>query len=160
MTGRSDESPVIEGHSIMRILPHRYPVLLVDRVLSCSPGGEITGLKSVTACDPLLSATEKSLPHLIVVEALAQLSVVLAFKSLGVQQSGQELVFFAGIEEAKFGRIAGRGDRLMLRSKLQRMRRNIGWFQATASVDDESVVALTMIAAVRGLAPDNDNVVI
>ena len=133
MNACSNMNTMIEASSIMGILPHRYPFLLIDRVLECKPGEHITGIKNVTRCEPMLTQAEQSLPHLIVVEALAQLSVILAFKTLDLLPTGGELVFFAGIENAKFGRIVRCGDRMMLRSELRRIRQFIGWFQARAS---------------------------
>jgi 3-hydroxyacyl-[acyl-carrier-protein] dehydratase len=135
--------------SIMRILPHRYPFLLVDGVLECVTGKHILGVKNVSRDDPLLGSLERTLPHLIVIEALAQLSVILAFKTLELKPTGNELMFFAGIDSATFGRAARPGDQLRLESKVTRIRQMIGWFRASATADGERVVAVSMLAAIR-----------
>lgn len=142
----------MEANEIMRILPHRYPFLLVDRVLECVPGRHITGVKSVTGCDacpghgrgPVLPMS-----HLLVVEALAQVSVILACRTLALEPSGNELMFFAGIDSARFGHASRPGDRLLLHSEVNRIRKMVGWFRASASVDDKVVVEVSMLAAIR-----------
>jgi 3-hydroxyacyl-[acyl-carrier-protein] dehydratase len=139
----------IDIGSIMRILPHRYPLLLVDGVLECEPGKYILGVKNVSRSDPMLGATERTLPHLIVIEALAQLSVILAFKTLALRPTGNELMFFAGIDSARFGRAVHPGDQLRLHSEVTRIRQLIGWFKASAVVDGEEVIAVSMLAAIR-----------
>ena len=109
-------SGAIEINAIMQILPHRYPLLLVDRVLDCVPGKHITGLKNITRCEPFLANAahdQRAMSHLLVIEALAQLSVILAFRTLGLQPNGNELMFFAGIDNAKFHDTARPGDQLL-----------------------------------------------
>jgi 3-hydroxymyristoyl/3-hydroxydecanoyl-(acyl carrier protein) dehydratase len=86
---------------------------------------------------------------LLVIEALAQLSVLLAFASLEIKPDAANLTFFAGIDDACFGVQARAGDQVQLSSRLIRIRKLIGWFDATAQVDDRMVVRLRMIAAIR-----------
>ena len=87
--------------------------------------------------------------HLLVIEALAQLSVILAFKTLGLQPTGNELMFFAGIDNAKFHDTARPGDQLLLRSEVSRIRKMVGWFHAQAKVKERLVVDLSMLAAIK-----------
>ena len=130
--------------AIMARLPHRYPFLLVDQVRECIPGSHIVGVKNVSRYD-----ARESMCHLLVVEALAQLSVILAYETLALQPSGRELVFFAGIDQARFGVAARVGDQLTLRSSVARIRRMVGWFEAEAFVEARPVVAVSMLAAIK-----------
>jgi 3-hydroxyacyl-[acyl-carrier-protein] dehydratase len=151
-TSTTAGSGAIEISAIMQILPHRYPLLLVDRVLDCVPGKHITGLKNITQCEPFLANAaydQRAMSHLLVIEALAQLSVILAFKTLGLPPNGNELMFFAGIDNAKFHDTARPGDQLLLRSEVNRIRKLVGWFQARAKVKDRLVVDLSMLAAIK-----------
>jgi 3-hydroxyacyl-[acyl-carrier-protein] dehydratase len=137
------QADFIDANGLMRILPHRYPFLLVDRVTACEPGQYIVGLKNVT------SSEFSGMPRLLVVEALAQLSVVLAYKTLGITPDGTELMFFAGIDDARFGATAYPGDRLDLRCSVSRIKRQVGRFMGEAWVEDRQVVAVSMLAAIR-----------
>ena len=130
-------------------------MLHVDRVLDCVPGERIVGIKNVTRSEPFLGRANQGfvLPHLIVVEALAQLSVVLAFKSLRLEQTGQELVFFAGIDEARFTNSASPGHTLTLYSSVRRMKKLVGWFDARAEVEGGIIAVVSMLAAIRRSEP-------
>lgn len=137
----------------MQLLPHRFPLLLVDRVIDCVPGKHISGVKNITNGDALFVssiARERVMPHLLVIEALAQLSVILAFKTLELHPTGNELMFFAGIDNANFGKVALPGERLVLRSQLHRIRRLVGWFHAQAEVEGHFVIEVSMLAAIKG----------
>lgn len=145
----AEASPV----DLLRYLPHRPPFLLVDRISECSPGSKIVGLKNVTASEPLLSRSRngggQTFGHLLAIEALAQLSVVLAYQTLQVEPSGSDLAFFAGIDRAEFGMPAVPGDVLLLESKVSRIKRAIGWFDGRVTVGGRQVVAVSMIASIR-----------
>jgi 3-hydroxyacyl-[acyl-carrier-protein] dehydratase len=146
MAQLTPEIPGSDGldiNSILHILPHRYPFLFVDRVIECVPGQHIVGLKNLSRAD-----ARHAISHLIVIEALAQVSVILAFKTLALQPTGRELMFFAGIDQARFGPAIA-GDRLLLRSTVSRIRKMIGWFHAQAFVDDCLVVDVAMLAAIK-----------
>ena len=130
------------------LLPHRYPMLMVDRVEGYTPDSIIRGTKNVSKNDPNLSA-EMSLPHLLVVEALAQLSVVLAFRTLNFEAADDRITVFAGIDEARFFHVAVAGDQIDLESRVIAIRKMMGWFQAHARVGDTPVAEVRMIAAIR-----------
>jgi len=106
-SGDAHDGPtgVLNVHELMRLLPHRYPLLLVDRVTQCLPGKHIFGYKNVTreTCLGKTCLDNVEMPHLLIVEALAQISVVLALKSLKLNPTGRELMFFGGgIKNARF----------------------------------------------------------
>ena len=134
--------------AIEQILPHRYPFLLVDRIVTCKPGEYVLGVKNVS-CSEAGRAGDGGLPHLLVIEALAQLSVVLAYKTLHIAPNGTELMFFAGIDDARFGAVAYPGDRITLRCSVGRIKRLVGRFIGDAWVGNQQVVSVSMLAAIR-----------
>jgi 3-hydroxyacyl-[acyl-carrier-protein] dehydratase len=123
-------------------------MLMVDSVRECIPGSIIRGTKNVSKSDPNLSA-EKSLSHLLVVEALAQISVVLAFRTLHFDVTQNEITVFAGIDEARFFQFAVAGDQIELESRVITIRKMMGWFHAEARVGSVLIADARMIAAIR-----------
>ena len=145
-------SGVLEGIALGTLLPHRFPFLLVDRVLECVPGSHIVGLKNVTSNEPLLSEiphAPRVLTHLLVVESLAQLSMVLALHTLGVKPTADDRMLFAGIDSATFMGEAMTGDQVILRSDVTRIRKVAGKFAATASVNGRAIVEVSILAAIQ-----------
>jgi 3-hydroxyacyl-[acyl-carrier-protein] dehydratase len=132
----------------MQLLPHRYPFLLVDAVLECVPGSYILGAKNITKNEPNVRHGE-SMSHLLVIESLAQLSVILAFKTLDLSPASDVLTVFAGIDDAQFGSPPSCGSRVVMRSEVIKIRKMMGWFRANASVDGDRVIDVRMIAAIR-----------
>jgi len=137
---------------VMSMLPHRYPFLLVDDVSECVPGKRILGTKNVTL-DECTGVNRQSicLPRLLVLEALAQVAVVLTFRTLDIAPSGKELIFFAGIDGARFSSDVVPGDRLQLEAEVVRMMpaRGIGKFRVVARVAARIVAEAEMMAAMR-----------
>ena len=143
---------------IMRYLPHRYPLLLVDRVISLEPNRSIRGIKNVTMNEPYFPGHFPQfavMPAVLVIEALAQLSSILAYKSTGHTPDDGTLIFFAGIDDARFRRQIRPGDQLLLEAEVQKLVRGIGKFAARAKVDGEIVAEANLLAAMRipGAAP-------
>lgn len=152
MSDESANAGEMDVQAIMGMIPHRYPLLLVDRVISCVPGVSISGFKSVTRHDCLGAAAKTAtLPEFLTLEALAQLAVILTFRSLGIRPTGKELLFFAGIDRAKFVRRAIPGDRLDLDANVIRMMpgKGIGKFSTRATVGNDLVTEAVMMAALR-----------
>jgi 3-hydroxyacyl-[acyl-carrier-protein] dehydratase len=142
----------LDTAAIMHRLPHRFPFLLVDRVLSCEPGHSIVGYKNITREEAHLSKLpEGSMPDTLVIEAMAQVAVSLARATLQMAPSNQALFFFAGIDNATFFGAASYGDRLTLESKVVRIMqaKGVGKFLTRASVDGRTVAVATMIAAMK-----------
>jgi 3-hydroxyacyl-[acyl-carrier-protein] dehydratase len=136
---------------IMGHLPHRYPFLLVDRVLDCSPGKSIRALKNVTINEPFFQGHFPGfplMPGVLVIEALAQVSGLLAFVS-GDAQSANSLIYFAGIDNARFKRQVIPGDQLILEAEVVRVIRGVGKFRAKASVEGHLACEAELIAAIR-----------
>jgi 3-hydroxyacyl-[acyl-carrier-protein] dehydratase len=137
---------------IMRHLPHRYPFLLVDRVLECIPGERIKAIKNVTADEPFFQGHFPGypvMPGVLVIEALAQVSVILVYKTLNRLPDGTSFIFFAGIDGARFKRQVLPGDQLLLESTEKRLVRGVGKFAVRASVGDALVAEAELLAALR-----------
>jgi len=137
---------------IMRHLPHRYPFLLVDRVLECIPRERIKAIKNVTVNEPFFEGHFPGypvMPGVLIIEALAQVSVILVYKTLNRMPDGKSHIFFAGIDDARFRRQVLPGDKLLLESTEQRLVRGVGKFAVRASVDGALVAEAVLLAALR-----------
>jgi len=137
---------------IMRHLPHRYPFLLVDRVLECIPGERIKGVKNVTVNEPFFQGHFPSypvMPGVLIIEALAQVSLILFYETINRLPDDKTLIFFAGIDEARFKRQVLPGDQLLLESVERRLVRGVGKFSVRASVGDALVAEAELLAALR-----------
>lgn len=136
----SDTASAIEAIDIMRIMemiPHRYPMLLVDRVSDIVPGESAVGLKNVTINDGFFQGHfpgKPVMPGVLIVEALAQAAAVLVVSGLGDDAEGK-LVYFMSIDGAKFRKPVVPGDQLKLHVSIERARRNIWSFQGEARVE-------------------------
>jgi 3-hydroxyacyl-[acyl-carrier-protein] dehydratase len=137
---------------ILNQLPHRYPFLLVDRVLDCTPGRSIRALKNVTINEPFFQGHfpgHPVMPGVLVIEALAQVSGLLAYMSGDATSSAGALLYFAGIDNARFKRQVVPGDQLILESEVVRVIRGIGKYRTRATVDGELACEADLIAAIR-----------
>ena len=127
-------------NQVMKYLPHRYPFLLVDKVLDCKHGDCITAIKNVTINENFFQGHFPStpvFPGVLILEALAQTSGLLVLSDPGLKPENDSLFLFVGIENARFKRPVVPGDQLRLESKLSRMKRNYGMFETSAYVGDE-----------------------
>jgi 3-hydroxyacyl-[acyl-carrier-protein] dehydratase len=137
---------------IRRHLPHRYPFLLVDRVLECVPGQRIRAIKNVTANEPFFQGHFPAypvMPGVLIIEALAQVSVILVYKTLNRLPDDKSLIFFAGIDDARFKRQVIPGDQLQLEATQVRLVRGVGKFDVRATVGDALVAQAQLLAALR-----------
>ena len=128
---------VMDIHQILKKLPHRYPILLVDRVLAIEKGVRIRALKNVTVNEPFFSGHfphRPVMPGVLMLEALAQAAALLAFDTLGVTPDDKSVYYFAGIDGARFKRPVEPGDQLLLDVSLDRMKAGIFKFSAKAWV--------------------------
>jgi len=142
-------------HQILKQLPHRYPFLLVDRVLAIEKGKSIKALKNVTINEPFFEGHfphRPVMPGVLMLEALAQAAALLAFDALGTSPSDEMVYYFAGIDGARFKRLVEPGDQLILEVELLRMKAGIFKFKARALVDDELAVEAELTCAVRKIA--------
>ncbi len=144
------ESVSLDIQAVMQRLPHRYPFLLVDRVLECHPGKRIRALKNVTMNEPFFPGHfphRPVMPGVIIIEALAQTCGILAFVTAGVLPDENSQFYFAGIDRARFRRPVEPGDQLILNAKLERAIRGIWKFSTSAEVDGREVAGAEMMVA-------------
>jgi 3-hydroxyacyl-[acyl-carrier-protein] dehydratase len=146
---------MMDIHQILRKLPHRYPFLLVDRVLELEKGVRIKALKNVTINEPFFTGHfphRPVMPGVLMLEALAQAAAVLSFETLGTEPDEQTVYYFAGIDSARFKRPVGPGDQLVLDVTMGRAKAGIFKFQAKALVGDELAVEADLTCAMRRIA--------
>ncbi len=144
--------PTMDIHEIMRHLPHRYPFLLVDRVLECEIGQRIKAIKNVSINEPFFQGHFPGypvMPGVLIIEAMAQVSAILAYMTRAERPDDKSLLFFAGIDDARFKRPVFPGDQLMLESIELNVVRSVFKFAAKASVGGELVAEAVLMAAVR-----------
>ena len=142
-------------HQILKQLPHRYPILLVDRVLEIEKGKRIRALKNVTINEPFFTGHfphRPVMPGVLMLEALAQTAALLAFDMLGVTPDEKTVYYFAGIDAARFKRVVEPGDQLILEVELDRMKAGMFKFKARAKVGDELAVEADLMCTMRTVA--------
>ncbi len=136
--------------AIMRQLPHRYPFLLVDRVLECVPGEHVLALKNVTFNEPFFPGHfphRPVMPGVMIIEALAQACGILAFKTAAVVPNNDTRFYFVAIDAARFRKPVEPGDQLMLRATLKRAFKGIWKFHGLAEVDGVEVASAEIMVA-------------
>lgn len=141
---------------ILRYLPHRYPFLLIDRVLAYEPGKEIEALKNVTINEPFFTGHfphHPVMPGVLIIEAMAQAAAILSFVTMGAKADDQSIYYFVGIDKARFKRPVTAGDTLRLHVTLTRHARGIWKFNAVARVDDAVAAEAELMCTVRDLPP-------
>lgn len=142
----------LDIHQILKRLPHRYPLLLVDRVLEIETHKRIRALKNVSINEPFFVGHfphRPVMPGVLTLEALAQAAALLAFESAGAQVEPNSVVYFVGIDGARFKRPVEPGDQLILEAAIDRMKAGIYKFKARASVDGETVVEADLMCTLR-----------
>ena len=141
---------------IQELLPHRYPFLLVDRVLELEPNQRVLCVKNVTINEPFFNGHfpgHPVMPGVLVLEALAQaggLLTQLSAAAAGAVNGEEKLFYLVKIDNARFSRMVVPGDRLMLEVKLKRMIRNMAMYECTASVDGKTVASADILCAEGG----------
>jgi 3-hydroxyacyl-[acyl-carrier-protein] dehydratase len=129
---------MLDIQHILRKLPHRYPFLLVDRVLELEKGVRIKALKNVTINEPFFPGhfpVRPVMPGVLMLEALAQAAALLSFESMDTEPGDDTVVYFAGIDNARFKRPVGPGDQLILEASIDRQKAGIYRYKTRATVD-------------------------
>jgi 3-hydroxyacyl-[acyl-carrier-protein] dehydratase len=142
-------------NEIMATLPHRFPFLLVDRVLSCEPGKSIVALKNVSVNEPHFTGhfpQSPVMPGVLMIEALAQAAGILIYKTLEAVPSNNNWFYLAGVDNARFKRIVEPGDQLRLEVEIVKVRRDIWKFKGTATVGGELACSAEIMTARGALA--------
>ena len=143
---------LLDIRDILEHLPHRYPFLLVDRVLELEKGKRIVAIKNVTINEPFFQGHFPHLPVMpgvLQIEALAQAAGILSFQTMGKVSDNQSVYYFVGIDNARFKRPVGPGDQLMLDVRLTTTKRGIWKFSATAKVDGQVAAEADLMCAMR-----------
>ena len=139
---------------ILRKLPHRYPFLLVDRVLELEKDVRIKALKNVTINEPYFNGhfpARPVMPGVLMLEALAQAAALLSFESMDGDRGEDTVVYFVGIDGARFKRPVGPGDQLILEAAIDRVKSGIYRYKTRASVDGLTVVEAELMCTMRRL---------
>ena len=141
-------------HQILEYLPHRYPILLVDRVLACEPGQSIHAVKNVTINEPFFTGHfphHPVMPGVLILEALAQAAAILSFKTLGTKPDDKSVYYFVGIDGARFKKPVSPGDQLNLHIEVVANKRGIWKFKAEARVDGQVATEAELMCTVRAI---------
>ena len=139
-------------HEILDHLPHRYPFILVDRVISMELGKEITAIKNVTINEPYFPghfSYHPVMPGVLIVEALAQAAALLSFKTMDTKPTEDSVYYFAGIDNARFKKPVNPGDQIVLHVKIDRVLKGIWKYSGTATVDNEVVAEANMMCILK-----------
>lgn len=135
---------------IRKFLPHRFPFLLVDRVIECIPGESITAIKNVTINEPQFTGhfpNQAIMPGVLIIEALAQATGLLGFRTMSEEPSDDILYMLVGVDNVRFKRQVVPGDQLMLKASIERRSKSIWKFSCEATVDGELCTAASLLCA-------------
>ena len=141
-------------HRILELLPHRYPFVLVDRVLDVTAGEKIRALKNVTINEPFFPGHyphHPVMPGVLIIEALAQAAALLSFETLGNGIDDKSVYYFVGIDGARFKRPVSPGDQLMLDVSFVFNKRGIWKFAGVATVDGQTVAEAELMCTMRAV---------
>lgn len=141
-------------HEILEHLPHRYPFVLVDRVLSMELGKEIVAVKNVSVNEPYFPGHfpyHPVMPGVLIVEAMAQAAALLSFKTMGTKPTNDSVYYFAGIDNVRFKKPVSPGDQIILHVKIDRILKGIWKYIAVAKVGDEVVAEASMMCILKAI---------
>ena len=145
----------LDIYEILQHLPHRYPFLLIDRVTECIPGETLIGYKNVSYNEPYFTGhfpQRPVMPGVLILEALAQATGILAFRTLGRTPDENSLYYFVGVDKARFKQPVEPGDQLQLSVKFIKEKRGIWKFEGVATVDGKVVCSADLMCAEREVA--------
>lgn len=153
MTNKVDTTSM-DIHEILEHLPHRYPFVLVDRVVSLELGKEIVAIKNVSVNEPYFPGHfpyHPVMPGVLIVEAMAQAAAILSFKTMDTKPSDDSVYYFAGIDSARFKKPVSPGDQIILNVKIDRILKGIWKYSGTASVDGSVVAEAQMMCILKAI---------
>ena len=143
---------MIDIQEILDLLPHRYPFVLVDRVLALTPGSSIVALKNVTINEPFFAGHfpgRPVMPGVLIIEAMAQAAGLLSFKTPELNLTRGSIFYFAGIDHARFKRPVQPGDQLQLEAQILKIVRGVGKFKCRALVEGKLAAEGEILAVLR-----------
>lgn len=141
-------------HEILEHLPHRYPFVLVDRVLSMELGKEIVAVKNVSVNEPYFPGHfpyHPVMPGVLIVEAMAQAAAILSFKTMNIKPTNDSVYYFAGIDNVRFKKPVSPGDQIILNVRIDRILKGIWKYNAVARVADEVVAEASMMCILKAI---------
>lgn len=148
-----DDTPILfDIRDILSMLAHRYPFLLVDRVIAYEKGRSLTAIKNVTFNEPFFMGhfpRVPTMPGVLILEAMAQACGLLTAQETGIRPESGVIFYFAGIDDARFKRIVVPGDCLTLRVGIDKIKRNLWRFKARAEVDGELACEANLICVFK-----------
>ena len=139
-------------HEILEHLPHRYPFILVDKVISMELGKDITAIKNVTVNEPFFPGHfpyHPVMPGVLIVEAMAQAAALLSFKTMDTKPNENSVYYFAGIDSARFKKPVGPGDQIILNVKIDRILKGIWKYKGVATADGDVVAEANMMCILK-----------
>jgi 3-hydroxyacyl-[acyl-carrier-protein] dehydratase len=145
---------LMDIHQILAHLPHRYPFILVDRVLEIKPGKRIKAVKNVSINEPFFPGHfphHPVMPGVLIVEALAQAAAILSFKTGNFMPSDDSVYYFAGIDKARFKKPVSPGDQLILEASIDRILKGIWKYNCSASVDGKLVAEADIMCILKDI---------
>lgn len=148
----SNEFEKMDVRQIMDLLPHRYPFLLVDKVVDCIPGESITAVKNVTINEPFFNGHfpgKPIMPGVLIIESMAQAAGLLSYATVGASKI-RPLYYLVGVDAARFRRTVTAGDQLVLKVVIDREKRGIWKYKCEALVDDKLAVSANIMCAPGG----------
>jgi 3-hydroxyacyl-[acyl-carrier-protein] dehydratase len=137
---------------ILEYLPHRYPFLLIDRVIECELGKRIRAVKNVSVNEPYFNGHfpyYKVMPGVLVVEAMAQAAAILSFRTMGIKPDDKSVYYFAGIDRARFKKPVMPGDQLVLEVSIERSVRSVAKYAGKAYVGEVLVAEAKLLCTLR-----------
>ena len=146
---------MMDIHEILKLLPHRYPFLMVDRVLSIDKGKSIQALKNVSINEPFFNGHfphRPVMPGVLMLEAMAQVAALLSFDAMGVRPDDKTVYYFAGIDAARFKRPVEPGDQLIMDVSLLRSKAGISKYAGVTRVDGNVVCEAQLMCTMRTIA--------
>lgn len=153
MTEKVDNTSM-DIHEILEHLPHRYPFVLIDRVVSLELGKEIVAIKNVSVNEPYFPGHfpyHPVMPGVLIVEAMAQAAAILSFKTMDTKPSDDSVYYFAGIDSARFKKPVSPGDQIVLNVKIDRILKGIWKYTGVASVDGAVVAEAQMMCILKAI---------
>ena len=144
----------LDIHEVLKYLPHRYPFLLIDRVLSWTKDESLTAIKNVTINEPFFQGHfphHPVMPGVLIIEAMAQACAILSLKSLGKVPNEDSVYYFVGIDKARFKRPVEPGDQLTIEVLLKRRMKGIWLFEGAAYVGEELCCSADLMCTYKGI---------
>ena len=146
----------LDIHQILEHLPHRYPMLLIDRVLECEAGKTIRALKNVSINEPYFPGHyphSPVMPGVLVIEAMAQAAAILSFITMNAKPNAESLYYFVGIDNARFKKPVMPGDQMILEVELKRSLRGMWKYSGKAKVDGVLCAEADLMCAYKMVVP-------